>query len=95
MRPRHIPQRTCVSCRATGEKRGLLRVVRQPDGTVIFDPTGKRSGRGAYVCASETCIALAAKQKRLERSLKAEVSQVVFDELHARSADEDASSNDT
>jgi predicted RNA-binding protein YlxR (DUF448 family) len=91
MRPKHIPQRTCVSCRTTGEKRGLLRVVRQPDGTVLFDPTGKRSGRGAYVCASMTCIALAEKQRRLARSLQAEISTKVFEELRARAAQEQAS----
>lgn len=92
MRPRHIPQRTCVSCRTTGEKRGLLRIVRQPDGTVLFDPTGKRSGRGAYVCASAVCIALAEKQRRLARSLKAEISPIVFEELRARAAENDAPS---
>ena len=49
-RPRHIPQRTCVACRQTGAKRQLVRVVRAPDGSVTIDPTGKRSGRGAYLC---------------------------------------------
>jgi predicted RNA-binding protein YlxR (DUF448 family) len=89
MRPRHIPQRTCVSCRTTGEKRGLLRVVRQPDGTVLFDPTGKRSGRGAYVCASAACIALAEKQRRLARSLKVEISPTVFEALRACAAEDE------
>jgi predicted RNA-binding protein YlxR (DUF448 family) len=81
MRPKHTPIRTCVSCRTSGDKRGLLRVVRQPDGVVVFDQTGKANGRGAYVCASEACIAQAKKQKKLDRSLKAEVKPEVFEEL--------------
>jgi hypothetical protein len=83
MRKRHTPQRTCVACRSTGDKRVLLRIVRQPDGHVLYDPTGKASGRGAYVCASEACIAAARKQKRLDRSLKAEVPPEVFEALLA------------
>ena len=86
MRPRHIPLRTCVACRTSGDKRGLLRVVRQPDGAVIYDSTGKSNGRGAYVCANPDCIALARKQKKLDRSLKAEISAEVFETLMAKTA---------
>jgi len=83
MRPKHIPLRTCVACRTVGDKRGLLRVVRRPDGTVGYDPSGKSNGRGAYVCANPTCIAATRRQKRLNRSLKVEVPPDVFDELLA------------
>lgn len=83
MRKRHIPLRTCVACRSSGDKRALLRVVRPPDGPVRYDPSGKANGRGAYVCASEACIAAARKQKRLERSLKTEVPPEVFEALLA------------
>ncbi len=86
-KPRHVPVRTCVACRETDEKRDLLRVVRQPDGVARFDPKGKLSGRGAYVCARPVCIALARKQKKLERSLKIpSVPPDVFDELNAQAA---------
>jgi hypothetical protein len=86
-KPKHTPIRTCVACRNTDEKRDLLRVVRQPDGTVIHDPKGKLSGRGAYVCASAECIALARKQKRLERSLKVSgLTDELFAVLIARAA---------
>ena len=86
-KPRHVPVRTCVACRETDEKRDLLRVVRQPDGTARFDLKGKLSGRGAYVCARPACIALARKQKKLERSLKIPgVPPDVFDELNAQAA---------
>src|SRR6476619_5369641 len=87
IKPKHIPVRTCVACRETDEKRDLLRVVRQPDGSVRYDPKGKLSGRGAYVCARAECIALARKQKRLERSLKVNgISEDLFIELGARAA---------
>lgn len=67
---KHIPIRTCVACRETDEKRDLMRVVRQTDGSVLYDPKGKTSGRGAYVCARAECVQLAQKRKQLERSLK-------------------------
>lgn len=73
LKKRHIPIRTCVACRETDEKRDLMRVVRSPEGEVGFDPKGKLSGRGAYVCARQSCIALAQKQKKLERALKVSI----------------------
>jgi predicted RNA-binding protein YlxR (DUF448 family) len=71
-RPRHIPQRTCVACRQTNAKRQLVRVVRGPDGSVTIDPTGKRSGRGAYLCDSPECWNAALKRGVLPRALKIE-----------------------
>ena len=82
MKPKHIPIRTCVACRTSDAKRGLLRVVRLADSSVVFDPKGKIAGRGAYVCAQLACIALARKQKKLERSLKAaSIADGLFEEL--------------
>jgi predicted RNA-binding protein YlxR (DUF448 family) len=76
-----------VACRATDEKRDLLRVVRQPDGALRYDPKGKLAGRGAYVCASAQCIAQARKQKKLERALKVSgVPEELFDALSAQVA---------
>jgi uncharacterized protein len=87
-KPRHIPIRTCVACRTADAKRVLLRVVRQADGSVRYDLKGKLSGRGAYVCARPECIALARKQKKLERSLKVSgVPEELFIELGARAAE--------
>jgi predicted RNA-binding protein YlxR (DUF448 family) len=71
-RPRHIPQRTCVACRQTGAKRQLVRVVRAPDGSVTIDPSGKQSGRGAYLCDSPECWQAALKRGILPRALKLE-----------------------
>jgi predicted RNA-binding protein YlxR (DUF448 family) len=82
VKPKHIPVRTCVACRTADAKRGLLRVVRQPDGSVAYDPKGKMPGRGAYVCARPACIAMARKQKKLERSLKsAAIPEALYREL--------------
>src|SRR5215469_671186 len=67
---RHVPQRTCVACRQVRPKRELIRVVRTPDGHVELDPTGKRSGRGAYLCARRSCWELALKKGRLEHELE-------------------------
>lgn len=69
-RPRHIPQRTCVACRTTKPKRELLRVVRTPDGHVLLDAGGKKSGRGAYLCAKHSCWTLALKKGRLEHEFE-------------------------
>ena len=81
MHRKHIPIRTCVACRTSGDKRGLLRVVRRPEGGVVMDATLKANGRGVYVCATEPCINLARKQKKLDRSLKVEVPPEVYDQL--------------
>lgn len=85
-RERHTPIRSCVVCRQTSDKRALLRVVRLPEkdgGQVVVDPTGKRSGRGAYVCPEAACIEKAQKQRRFERALSttAGVPAELFDEL--------------
>src|SRR5216684_4008708 len=74
-RPRHIPLRTCVSCKETKPKRELLRIVRTPDGHVVIDATGKKSGRGAYLCARLSCWENAIKKKRLEQEFELTLSE--------------------
>jgi uncharacterized protein len=71
-RQKHIPQRTCVSCRRTDAKRGLVRVLRDGEGRVSVDPTGRRNGRGAYLCHDPACWQNAIKRKALERALRLE-----------------------
>lgn len=75
MRRRHIPQRTCIACRKVQNKRDLVRIVRTPEGEVVIDPTGKRSGRGAYLCRVQSCWhdVLASGGRRLEQALKAQL----------------------
>src|SRR5438128_8442186 len=74
-RSKHIPLRTCISCRETKPKRELLRVVRTPDGHVMIDATGKKSGRGAYLCARLSCWENALKKKRLEQEFELTLSE--------------------
>ncbi len=76
-----IPQRICVGCRQTREKREMLRIVRTPDYQVVIDPTGKRSGRGAYICKDPKCFETALKQGQLQRALKVEIPEDLIEEL--------------
>lgn len=71
-RVKHVPQRTCVACRSTEAKRALIRLVRTPEGTVEVDPTGKRAGRGAYLCARMSCWTRGINEKTLVRALRLE-----------------------
>jgi hypothetical protein len=80
MPTRKIPQRTCVACGATRDKRDLVRVVRAPDGTLAVDPSGKRSGRGAYVCRNPACAERGVKG-RLQHVLEVPVSAELAEAL--------------
>lgn len=71
-RPKHVPRRTCVACRETDAKRQLIRLVRTPEGTVEVDPTGKRNGRGAYLCARVRCWERGVNERTLGRALRLE-----------------------
>ena len=73
-KPKHIPQRTCVACRTSSAKRDFVRAVRTPEGAVEIDVTGKRAGRGAYVCARRECWEDALKKDRLARALRTTIS---------------------
>lgn len=71
-RPRHVPQRTCIACREAKPKRELVRIVRTPSGAVRIDPTGKQSGRGAYLCQAPACWEAGLARGALLRALKIE-----------------------
>lgn len=73
-RVKHVPMRTCIACRESKPKRELLRVVRTPDGHVLLDATGKKAGRGAYLCAKLSCWETALKRKRLENEFEVAIS---------------------
>lgn len=74
---RKLPQRMCVGCRVMKNKKELIRVVRTPAGSVELDRTGKKSGRGAYLCPDPQCLALAVKGKRLQKALQQEVGEEI------------------
>jgi predicted RNA-binding protein YlxR (DUF448 family) len=70
---RHVPLRTCVACRTTGEKRGLVRIVRTSQGGVEVDLTGKADGRGAYLCRRRQCWLEALRREGLARALRVKI----------------------
>ena len=76
-----IPMRTCTGCRQEKSKKELIRVVRDKEGKVFVDVTGKQNGRGAYICPDEECLDCAIKNKGLERTLKTSISQEIYQEL--------------
>ena len=78
-----IPQRQCMGCRERKAKREMIRVVRQPDGTVSLDFGGKMNGRGAYICPDPECLKKAQKAKSLERSLEVPIPEEVYARLAA------------
>ena len=81
MSDKKIPERMCVVCRAHKEKRDLLRVVLNKEEGMLVDLSGKKNGRGAYVCKSKDCLTLARKNKGLERSFKMSIPKEVYDTL--------------
>lgn len=83
MRPRKVPMRKCVVCQNMYEKRQLIRVVKTPEGDIVIDQTGKRSGRGAYVCNSEHCAHNVQQNRALDRALKHKVSAEIYEQLAA------------
>ena len=79
--PKKIPMRMCVGCRDMKPKKELLRIVRSPEGEVSVDTTGKKSGRGAYVCYQEECLMRAIKQRQLDRALEVTVAAELTEQL--------------
>lgn len=74
-----IPMRQCLGCNEHLPKRELIRVVRTPEGEVVADATGKKNGRGAYICPKAACLRKAQKSKRLERALECSIPDEVYD----------------
>lgn len=79
--PKKIPQRTCMACQEKKAKRDLVRIVRSPEGEISVDLTGKKPGRGAYICPNLECLNKVIKSKRLERSLETTISQEIYESL--------------
>lgn len=81
MKEKKVPMRMCVGCREMKPKRELLRVVRSPEGEISIDVTGRKPGRGAYVCRSAECLRTAIKQKQLERAFACALDERVRESL--------------
>jgi predicted RNA-binding protein YlxR (DUF448 family) len=78
---KHVPQRTCVSCRTVKDKQELVRLVRLPDKGIEVDLTGKKAGRGVYLCRARECWETGIKSGRLENSLRTTLSRDDREEL--------------
>lgn len=76
-----IPTRRCTGCGEHFPKNTLIRVLRTPEGEVVLDLTGKKSGRGAYICRSATCFKKARKSRRIETSLECQISEELYNRM--------------
>ena len=83
-----IPMRQCLGCNEHKPKITLLRVVRSPEGEISLDFTGKKSGRGAYICRDVKCLKRARKSKRIDRNLDCEIPDAVYDKMEQELEDD-------
>lgn len=80
---RKVPLRQCLGCNEHKTKAELLRVVRTPEGEILLDFTGRKSGRGAYICRDVKCLKRVRKSRRLEKSLNCAIPDEVYDRMEA------------
>ena len=76
-----IPKRTCIGCNETKEKKELIRIVKNKEGEIFVDKTGKANGRGAYLCDNKECLEKAIKTKKLERTFETSIDTKIYEEL--------------
>ena len=81
MKVKKVPQRLCVACQSVGAKRELLRIVRSPEGQVSLDPSGKKPGRGVYLCKTRECLEKAIKEKLLQKALRIGIDEAIRQDL--------------
>ena len=77
----HHPQRTCMGCNTKKDKKDLIRIVKNKDNEISIDKTGKKEGRGAYLCDNVQCLEKVIKSKRLERILDRKISEEIYENL--------------
>ena len=76
-----LPQRTCIGCGIKRNKRELIRVVKDKEGNINIDKTGKANGRGAYLCDNVECLEKAVKSKKLEREFETKIENEIYESL--------------
>ena len=81
MAEKKIPMRKCLGCNEMKPKRELIRVVKSPDDEISLDLTGKKSGRGAYICNDAECLRKARKSRRIDRTFEMTIPNEVYDSL--------------
>ena len=78
---KRLPQRTCVGCNSQKNKNELIRIVKNKDGDIRIDKTGKMQGRGAYICDNIECLDKAIKSKRIEKTFETKISDEIYENL--------------
>ncbi|MBQ3039990.1 MAG: YlxR family protein [Clostridia bacterium] len=78
---KRVPLRKCLGCMSSFPKKDLVRVLKTPEGEVIIDLSGKKSGRGAYICKDKACLKKAIKSKRIQSNLEVEIPETIYLEL--------------
>jgi len=81
LKPKKIPMRLCIACREGKPKKELLRIVKNQDGQVLCDATGKAPGRGAYICPTVECLDRAKKTRALSRALECDMTEETYEQL--------------
>jgi len=81
VRRKKIPMRMCIGCKEMKPKKELTRIVRTTEGNIVIDPTGKKSGRGAYICKNEQCIKTSINENRLSKALDFQVTKEMAQKL--------------
>lgn len=87
MAVKKIPERMCMGCQEKHPKKEMIRIVRSPEGDYSVDDTGKKAGRGSYICRKRECFEAARKNRGLERSFKSSIDRAVYDELEQQFLD--------
>ncbi len=81
MKPKKITMRMCLGCSEMKPKKELIRVVKSPEGDISLDFTGKKSGRGAYICRSKDCFEKARKGRKFEKSFSCKIEEVIYEAM--------------
>ena len=76
-----LPQRTCIGCNTKKDKKDLIRIVKNKNGEINIDPTGKMEGRGIYICKDENCLKKAIKNKRISKTFEMEIESDIYENL--------------
>ena len=85
-----VPQRTCIGCKEIKPKKELLRIVKSSENDISIDTTGKKHGRGAYICKNEKCLDMAIKNKRLSREFEMAIPADIYDKLREQLVSENS-----
>lgn len=87
MRPKKVPMRQCMGCGVRKEKKDLIRIIRTPEEEIVLDASGRKNGRGAYLCNHVECLRKAQKRKALERTLNTPIPDDVYQQLEKEMMD--------